>query len=68
MGDTGTNQGGQGQPGMEEVWFEPGLGDNANRAKNEDMPGGRSTTGKGEGTVKGQQLGQSYGYRWGNGR
>lgn len=62
------NQGGQGQPGVDEVWSEPGLGENADRAKNEDMPGGRGSAGKAGGTVKGQQVGRSYCCRWGNGR
>lgn len=62
------NQGGQGKPGMDEVWSDPGLGKNVDRAKNEDMPGGRGSASKGGGTVEGQQVGRSYCCRWGNGR
>ena len=31
---------------MEEVRSEPGLGENVDRGKNEDMSGGRSSTGR----------------------
>lgn len=44
---------------MEEVWFESGLVENLDRAKNEDIAEGRSGTDKGYGTIEAQQAGQS---------
>lgn len=67
-GDIGMNHGWQGQPGMHEMWSEPGLGDHVETAKNQDTPGGKGSANKGGWTAEGEQVGRSHCGRQGNGR